>query len=184
MAHSCSRADLQPGEDSARQTGKAAQIQGEDDRQTHPDLITNCWCEKHAPSVVWCGCWFTLTIRDSTPQSDSLSSRKASRVSLLQQHRKASFFFLIKDMEFMRHWAVMDEVIKLQSSYNLGSLIRCWIKRLVSSFEAIFMTLSLCRSFWCQKIIDLFFQSNITIRVFFPMLVRFMPLLSTHILCT
>lgn len=61
----------------------------------------------------------------------------------------------------------MDEVIKLQSSYNLGSLIRCWIKRLVSSFEAIFMTLSLCRSFWCQKIIDLFFQSNITIRVFF-----------------
>lgn len=42
---------------------------------------------------------FTLTIRDSTPQSDSLSSRKASRVSLLQQHRKAfffSFFFFYK----------------------------------------------------------------------------------------
>lgn len=35
---------------------------------------------------------FTLTIRDSTPQSDSLSSHKASRVSLLQQHRKAFFF--------------------------------------------------------------------------------------------
>lgn len=47
---------------------------------------------------------FTLTIRDSTPQSDSLSSRKASRVSLLQQHRKAFFFFFfIKDMEFMTH---------------------------------------------------------------------------------
>lgn len=39
---------------------------------------------------------FTLTIRDSTPQSDSLSSRKASRVSLLQQHRKAFFFFFYK----------------------------------------------------------------------------------------
>lgn len=66
----------------------------------------------------------------------------------------------------MRHWAVMDEVIKLQSSYNLGSLIRCWIKRLVSSFEAIFMTLSLCHSFWCQKIIDLSF-SQISLSGFF-----------------
>lgn len=110
---------------------------------------------------------FTLTIRDSTPQSDSLSSRKASRVSLLQQHRKAFFFFFfIKDMEFMTHWAVMDEVIKLQSSYNLGSLIRCWIKRLVSSFEAIFTTLSLCHSFCCQKMIDLSF-SQISLSGFF-----------------
>lgn len=78
----------------------------------------------------------------------------------------------------------MDEVIKLQSSYNLGSLIRCWIKRLVSSFEAIFMTLSLCHSFWCQKIIDLSFSQISLSGFFFPMLVRFMPLLSRHILCT
>lgn len=66
----------------------------------------------------------------------------------------------------------MDEVIKLQSSYNLGSLIRCWIKRLVSSFEAIFMTLSLCHSFWCQKIIDLSFSQISLSGVFFSYAVQ------------
>lgn len=35
VADSCGKADLQSGEDSARQTGKTQEIQGENDTRTH-----------------------------------------------------------------------------------------------------------------------------------------------------